>query len=239
VLDLPLAHIEIERTNEGYVHRDTAYPVKEMAVAAQLREEGWCVIHDEGATFRLMVHALAQDVMSHIYFLLHPEELQEYVPGGYWRLDDWRSSKGQHLFWALAKRFITLRAGPHEEALHHDCVRAIQTAMQRAATFENFKAIIERNLAYHPGKLAAMQERIDLAWHFLHGVPETFWSAYLHHAMLPGWNTDGWPDLTCVKDGRVRLVELKGRDKLKTSQVVWCSTTRHLLPVSVDIIRVK
>jgi hypothetical protein len=81
-LDLSLTHIAVQRGDQGYVHGNTAYPLKEQAVAAKLRDEGRCVIHDEGGTFSFMVHALAQDIMSRIYFLLHPEEFKEFAPQG-------------------------------------------------------------------------------------------------------------------------------------------------------------
>lgn len=50
---------------------------------------------------------------------------------------------------------------------------------------------------------------------------------------------NGWPDLTLVKDGIVRFVEVKTTDKLHNSQLITIPAIKQLINVDIQVTRLK
>lgn len=51
--------------------------------------------------------------------------------------------------------------------------------------------------------------------------------------------TKGWPDIVCVEDGLVRLIEIKTTDRLRISQLITIPTMMSCVDLSVDVLRLR
>ena len=50
---------------------------------------------------------------------------------------------------------------------------------------------------------------------------------------------NGWPDLTLVKNGTVKFIEIKVNDKLHESQLITIPIMKNILPFEFSICRIK
>lgn len=49
----------------------------------------------------------------------------------------------------------------------------------------------------------------------------------------------GWPDLTIIKDGKIRLIEIKTTDKLHESQLKMIPILRDILPFEISVCKIN
>lgn len=203
-LSIPVHTIPLEKSREGWRADGRIYRKPERAVYALLANEGYSGGWIEGQSIQLLMHAAVLD-----YALAHYPDNKRY---------------GDDML--LRTQFHAVADQMHEHA--EELVRTIELATRPVVAHRLEQLLAMANsvidLDTSAAALMALWDGLGSA-----GI------AKLAHPLVrdPWYFRVGWPNLTVVRDGNLRFIEVKTTDTLMASQL---DTIRELLlPAGSDV----